>query len=70
MFEKDWNIINNSLNTFQDRHSFDEGNNFVNPYSNKSCAQKKCRHMWENDTDATYYTKGHKRKCAICGKEF
>ena len=70
MFEKDWNIINQSLGSLPDRHSFDESNNFINPYTNRNKAQKKCRHMWDNDTDATYYAKKGLRKCAICGKEF
>ena len=70
MFERDWNIINSSINKITNRHSFDEENNFINPYENKVGAQKKCRHMWENDTDATYYTTKGRRKCAICGREF
>ncbi len=70
MFERDWDIVNNSLQTIRERHSFDESSNFISPYVDKKGAQKKCTHMWENDTDATYYSKGGKRKCAICGKEF
>ena len=70
MFEKDWNIINNNLETISKRFSFNSEKESVNPYQNKNMAQKKCRHMWENDTDALYVTKEGKRKCAICGKVF
>lgn len=69
MFEKDWNIVNESLSTIKQRTSFNDMNN-INPYENKYKAQSKCKHMWDNDTDATYYAGKGKRKCAICGKTF
>lgn len=70
MFERDWDIINNTLNALPSKSSFDEKNNFNSLYENRLKAQKKCKHMWENDTDATYTTKKGLRKCAICGREF
>ena len=70
MFEKDWNIVEHSLQSLPTKHSFGEETEFINPYQNRKLAQGKCRHMWENDTDATYIVKNGKRKCAICGREF
>lgn len=68
MFDKDWDIVNSQLGNIT-RKSFDEEENFINPYENKKGAQTKCRHMWGNDTDAIYVTVKGRRKCAICGKE-
>lgn len=68
MLEKDRQIITQSLETIHDRHSFESEE--VNPYKNLSKAQKRCNHMWPNDTDAIYCGPKGKRKCAICGKEF
>ena len=68
MLDNDYDIIYESLKTINTRHSFEKEEE--NPYHNPHRAQKKCTHMWSNDTDAIYYTAHGKRKCAICGKEF
>ena len=70
MFERDREIIEESLRTFNTRHSFCDRGNSINPYASKKIAQTKCKHMWENDTDAIYLNAKGKRRCAICGKEF
>ncbi len=70
MLENDRNLIDNHFRTINSRHSFDDTKENINPYKNKKLAQKKCTHMWANDTDAIYIGPKGRRKCAICGKEF
>ena len=70
MFDNDYDKILNSLEQIGQRHSFDEQKEYINPYKNKIQAQVRCKHMWENDTDAIYYGPNRRPKCAICGKEF
>lgn len=70
MLEKDYDRIQQSLNEIGRRHSFDEEDNFINPYKNRVKAQNKCNHMWSNDTDAIYLGAHGRRVCAICGKKF
>lgn len=70
MFEKDWSIVEEAFKQIPNKHSLDEEKDFINPYQNKVGAQKKCKHMWGNDTDAFYVCRNGRRKCAICGKEF
>lgn len=67
MLEKDYEKVKESLETIGTRHSFEHEEN---PYQNIAKVQKKCNHMWPNDTDAIYFGPKGKRKCAICGKEF
>lgn len=68
MLERDYDIIKQSLETIGSRHSFEPMEQ--DPYKNIAQVQKKCKHMWANDTDAIYFGPRGKRKCAICGKEF
>ena len=68
MLENDYEIVKKHFDTIGERHSFD--NTEENPYKNINEIQRKCKHMWPNDTDAIYMTAHRKRKCAICGKEF
>lgn len=70
MLEKDYDIIQKSLNNIGQRHSFDEEKDFINPYKSKNKAQTKCTHMFQNDTDAIYTGPRGIRTCAICGKKF
>ena len=70
MLEKDYDGVLKSLNEIGHKHSFDEEDNFINPYKNKKQAQAKCNHMWANDTDAIYYGPRGVRICAICGRRF
>lgn len=67
----DWNSIGHSLDSIGTRHSpEDKDEDCINPYQNVKGAQKKCRHMWSNDTDAYYIDASGRRRCAICGKIF
>ena len=68
MLEQDYQLVKDSFNTIKTRYSFEQTED--NPYKNLSKIQKKCKHMWPNDTDAIYVKANGKRKCAICGKEF
>ena len=68
MLERDYEIAKYSIETIGNRHSFDRKE--INPYKNIAKVQKKCNHMWQNDTDAIYFGPKGKRRCAICGKEF
>lgn len=68
MLERDYEIARKSMNTIGSRHSFDGEE--INPYHNIAKVQRKCNHMWQNETDAIYFGPNGKRKCAICGKEF
>jgi hypothetical protein len=69
MFDSnDREIIEQSIKTIKDRHSLQEEN--FNPYDNPQKAQKKCKHMWNNGTDAIYFGANGKRICAICKKVF
>ena len=67
MFEKDYDLVQEAFHNIGSKHSFEKE---VNPYKNQATIQRKCKHMWPNDTDAIYFISNGKMKCAICGKVF
>lgn len=58
-----------NFNTIENLFKQTKENDF-NPYDNPKKYQAKCKHMWDNDTDAIYVDHRGKRICAICKKEF
>lgn len=67
MLERDYELIKQSLESINTRHSLEQEDN---PYQDIGKIQRRCTHMWPNDTDAIFVGSKGKRKCAICGKEF
>lgn len=68
MLEKDYELAKQAIQSINGKYSFEPMDE--DPYKNIARIQKKCSHMWANDTDAIYVSSKGKRKCAICGKEF
>ena len=66
----DYEVVNDRLSTIFSRKGFDLEEQQINPYQNRIAAQKKCTHMWANETDAIYLGAHGHHICAICKKVF